>query len=241
MIALPPDASVEALVGALPVARPVLDRLEVPLAPGRTIAELSARAAIPAPELVRLLQGMTRAGLGADLSLGAVLAHVEAAHHVLARRELARAGERLARLARVADDQGTLVREIAGLVTDLEGELLSHMSKEERVVFPYLRALEAAAVAGRPMPVPPFLTLRNPLRVLEREHQAIALYLGRLEAVTGGWRRPAPNGEGSDGDRAGLLAGLRTLAEDLDQHMLLEEHLVFRVASALEPRVLAPD
>ena len=57
------------------------------------------------------------------------------------------------------------------LRVELEADLAPHMMKEERVLFPFIAAM-AATPAGTAIPVP-FGTVRNPIRMMELEHDTV--------------------------------------------------------------------
>lgn len=100
-----------------------------------------------------------------------------------------------------------------GLADHLEAmfqELLSHMMKEEQVLFPML--LEGENLAARP-----------PISMMRFEHDQHGDALARLEALTGNIVAPR---DACNTWRA-LYAGLTQLREDLMQHIHLENNVLF--------------
>ncbi len=100
-----------------------------------------------------------------------------------------------------------------GLADHLEGmfeELLSHMIKEEQVLFPML--LEGNDHMAR-----------SPIAVMRSEHDQHGEALARLESLTDDMTEPA---DACNTWRA-LFAGLRQLREDLMQHIHLENNILF--------------
>ncbi len=87
--------------------------------------------------------------------------------------------------------------------------LLSHMAKEERVLFPMLRAGRAAA---------------PPIAVMRAEHDAHGEALAALRALTDGYRAPA---DACPTWRA-LYLGLESLERELMEHVHLENNILFR-------------
>jgi regulator of cell morphogenesis and NO signaling len=121
------------------------------------------------------------------------------------------------RLAEVEERFGAFARELA-----------HHMEKEERILFPALRALEAEGRAegfhcG---------SLASPLRVMRDDHAGAEEALQALRALTDGYAPP----EWACGTYRSLLEGLRDLDADLAVHVRKEEDLLFPRALALEAR-----
>ena len=59
------------------------------------------------------------------------------------------------------------------LVVEVFDDLIPHMLKEEQVLFPYIGQLETAVSNGNEPPVPFFGTVRNPIRMMMAEHDAV--------------------------------------------------------------------
>jgi regulator of cell morphogenesis and NO signaling len=108
----------------------------------------------------------------------------------------------------------------------LRQELEAHLIKEEWVLFPLVKQLEAARVA-----FPTHCgTVNNPIRVMEHEHETAGAALERLGALTGGYRAPV---DGCASLRA-LYQGLAGLEADLRRHIHKENNILFPRAAALE-------
>ncbi|MBI3925162.1 MAG: iron-sulfur cluster repair di-iron protein [Armatimonadetes bacterium] len=141
--------------------------------------------------------------------------HILFTHHAYLRRELPALGERLARVARVHGDNHPELRQLKALFEELSDELLSHMAKEEQILFP-------AVVNGGHFP------LDGPIQVMMLEHDHAGSLLASMRQLSGGFEPPA---DGCATYRA-LYAGLDALEKDLHQHIHLENNILF-------PRVLS--
>ena len=100
------------------------------------------------------------------------------------------------------------------------------MMKEERVLFPYIRALGAPGGA----PPAPFGTVRNPVHMMMREHDRAAELLATLADATANFSPP----EDACASFRALYAGLAELRLDLLKHVSLENNVLFPKAVALE-------
>jgi regulator of cell morphogenesis and NO signaling len=124
------------------------------------------------------------------------------------------------------------VREVFG---GLQGELLTHMMKEERVLFPFIIELEQAAQDGRAAAEFHCGSVGNPIAVMEDEHASAGQALWLIRRLTDGYRPP---GDACETYRA-LLAGLKELEADLHLHIHLENNVLFPRAAALESSMRA--
>jgi regulator of cell morphogenesis and NO signaling len=54
----------------------------------------------------------------------------------------------------------------------MSADLISHMMKEEHILFPHIVALENAVSNCRPRPKPVFGSVSNPVHMMELEHES---------------------------------------------------------------------
>ena len=152
--------------------------------------------------------------------------HIVNTHHAYTRAALAHLTPLL---AKVTDKHGAHHPELACVTAafeELAQDMEPHMMKEERVLFPYIRAL--ASPAGTPRPF--FGTIRNPVRLMMHEHDRAAELFAEISAATSDFS-PPPDACASF--RA-LYAGLSELRLDLMNHVSLENDVLFPAAIALE-------
>lgn len=105
----------------------------------------------------------------------------------------------------------------------LHEELLLHMDKEERILFPYCIQLEEA----HDLPTFHCGSLKNPVTVMEREHTDAGELLVKLRFLCQDYDPP----EGACATYRVLMTALTELELDLHQHVHKENNLLF-------PRVL---
>ncbi len=101
-------------------------------------------------------------------------------------------------------------RGLAALLKSMHAELLQHMDKEESILFPML------ARGGSPFVV-------HPIGVMRAEHEEHADNLVRLMALTHNAEPP----EGACSTWRQLCSGVRQFAEDLEQHIRIENDVLF--------------
>jgi regulator of cell morphogenesis and NO signaling len=112
-------------------------------------------------------------------------------------------------------------------------ELLSHMAKEENILFPFIDELAAADRAGSRLPVGPFGTVLHPVRVMEADHREALDLMLRLRELSSGFAIP---GDASETYRL-CCAELERFEADLQRHIELENTVLFPAALELEQRL----
>lgn len=100
--------------------------------------------------------------------------------------------------------------ELQRTLLTLADELLEHMTKEEQVLFPWILGGNGRSAGA-------------PIAVMQQDHRRAATLLASLRNLTQGYR--SPPGECSTWCR--LVFGLRELAQDLEEHLLLEDLVLF--------------
>ena len=157
----------------------------------------------------------------ADLPIAELAGYIVETHHGYLYRELPRLHAMSERVAQVHGGHTPSLVEVFDVFCALEKEMLAHMMKEEKVLFPTIVAVSR----GEAAPVP----LVEPICCMMHEHESSGNALARLRALTHGFQPPA---DACNTYRA-LFAGLRELEEDLHRHIHLENAVLFPAAQAL--------
>lgn len=160
----------------------------------------------------------------------ALIRHLVDTHHVYTRDSFERLGALMAKVLARHGDAHPGLAQIASALGALREELIPHLSREEAVLFPYIREVEARRAASKPLGPVPFGSVRNPIQAMNREHEGAGRILAELEARTSGYRPPP---EACASWRA-LYEGMRALQLDLHMHIHLESNVLFPMALRLE-------
>lgn len=155
----------------------------------------------------------------ASWTMGELVDHIVDVHHGYLRRELPRLAGLVDKIAEVHGKGHPELRDVRAVFASLKAELEAHIVKEERVLFPIIKQLEAAT------DLPSFHcgSVDHPIRAMEFEHDDAGAALARLRALTGGYVPPA---DACNTYRA-ALAGLAELEADLHQHIHKENNILF--------------
>lgn len=161
--------------------------------------------------------------------------HIVTKHHEYLKLELPRVGQRVRTVAQVHGSKDpAALRELEAVYEGLWQEMNLHMHKEEMMLFPAIERFEANTQAGTRLPPPPFGSIRNPIAVMEREHDGAGDALGRIRELTRGFEAPSY----ACSTYRAMLEGLQALEADLHTHIHLENNILFPRAIALEARAL---
>lgn len=197
--------------GKIPLAKACADRGVNETA---LLAELEAAVAEGAPE-----QDWSKE------PLGAVLDHVLSTHHAFVKREIPRLVALMDKVYRVhGANHPESIPEMWRIWKRISFELEQHLMKEEEILFPMIRQLEATGSAHGHCG-----GVEGPIRVMEWEHDEHGKAFARLRELAHGYVPPAD----ACGSWRALWSGLDEFEKDLHRHVHLENHVVFPRATEL--------
>ena len=146
-------------------------------------------------------------------------------HHDYLREELGPLGELVDKVERVHGDAHPELHEVADAFEKLAREIPVHLSEEEQLVFPAVRALEREGADEATL-----ATAEAALDGLVDDHESTAVQLDRIRNATDDYEVPrdaCPSYEN-------MLERLKRLERDLHLHVHRENHMLFE---RLEERV----
>lgn len=145
--------------------------------------------------------------------------HIEATHHAYLHAELPRLEALMAKVDGAHGARHPELSFVRATFEELVADLDPHLAKEERILFPAVRAQAdpAAVVAGG------MTDLGGPVRVMLVEHDRAGELLARLRSLTDGYTTPA---DGCASYRA-LYEGLAELEADTHLHVHKENNVLF--------------
>ncbi len=155
--------------------------------------------------------------------------HIEATHHRYLWQELPRLSALIGKVRSVHGARHPELEEVARCYDELRADLEPHLMKEERVLFPMIRELATAHV----MPTFHCGSVRNPISMMEREHDNAGALLARLRELTGGYTSPA---DGCTSYEM-LYRGLAELEADTHLHVHKENNVLFPMVERIERRL----
>jgi regulator of cell morphogenesis and NO signaling len=221
------------IVTANPATARVFERHEIDFCCNgqRPLADACAEAGADIHQLQAELDALdvaasaaARAEPGHDLA--ALIGHIVATHHRYLRRELPRLAELMSKVTVAHGANHPEVYDVATTLAALTDDLLPHLAKEERVLFPLtielLGAVEPTSFHCG--------SILDPLMVMERDHDEVGELLTTLRHQTDGYTPPP---DACPTWRA-LLTGLEELEADIHLHVHLENNVLFPKILELE-------
>lgn len=194
----------------------------------RSVAEACADAGLTPEELMQAIGETPVTDDARDWS-GASLEELQQyildTHHVFTRQAMETVNVLSEKVARRHGPNHPEVLRVREIVVALINDLEPHMMKEEVVLFPYVAAMERGE-----QPSHCFGTVKNPVRMMMMEHDAVGGLLRDLREATSGYALP----EDACLSFRALYERLTELEEDLHKHIHLENNVHFPRAVAME-------
>jgi regulator of cell morphogenesis and NO signaling len=223
---------------ALPQATRVFEKLKIDYCCGghQSLDEACSKAGLEIEQVVRLLEQGEPTPTKSDqiasqsMPLAELADYIVAKHHVFTRDELERLTALLEKVCSVHGMNHPELSLIQSEFQNLRADLEPHMLKEERILFPYITRLEAAATTGAAIPFAPFGSVHNPIAAMMREHDAAGDILKKIRQLSKDFALP----EDACFSYRTLYNALQELEADLHQHIHLENNFLFPRAEEIE-------
>jgi regulator of cell morphogenesis and NO signaling len=151
-------------------------------------------------------------------------------HHRYSRAAIPQLLHQLAHLNTTHGDRFPNFKSVMLLFQHAAREIEQHMRKEEMILFPYFKSLVSAREFSRRRPLAPFVTVGGPISRMEKEHEETAQIFAKIRALLDGFTVPS----GACAMHSTVIKGLEAFANDLHQHVHLENNVLFPRVRILE-------
>lgn len=162
-----------------------------------------------------------------------LMIYIENIHHTYVRESLPIISQYANKVAKVHGHHYIEVVEINQLFHEVANELLSHMQKEEQVLFPFIKQLVQAEKEGRKNTTSPFGTVNNPIQMMEHEHESAGNIFKEISRLSNNYTPP----EGACNTFRALYAKLEEFEQDLHKHIHLENNILHPKSILLEKKI----
>ena len=169
-----------------------------------------------------------------DWELDFLIDYIMNNHHQYVRRMIPVISLHADKVASVHGKNHPETIEIADLFLAVREELESHMMKEERILFPFIKQLYNAKKINEQIAPPPFGTIQNPIRMMEAEHSSAGDALFKIRDLSKNYSTP----EDACNTFKALYSELKEFEEDLHKHIHLENNLLFPKSIEIEKDLL---
>lgn len=212
--ALSTDQQIGQIAVQLPGATAVFRRLKLDFCCGGqvSLAKAAADKGLDANAVLAELAALQRSDAVPEAaSPSALIDHILARYHEVHRAQLPELIRMARRVEAVHRDNPHVPAGLADHLEEMHEELLSHMLKEEQVLFPLLKAGGNNPFVGQP------------IGMMRTEHVDHGEALDKLNALTNDATPP----QGACNTWRALYAGIAQLGDDLINHIHLENNVLF--------------
>ena len=155
-------------------------------------------------------------------------------HHSYVRRTMPDIIAYSLKVATAHGDNHPELYAIRRLLQEVNTELTSHMIKEEKVLFPFIKALEASATTLGNGYHAGLGTIGNPINMMEMEHELAGNKMKEILSLSDNYRVP----EDVCASYQLLYKMIAEFEKDLHTHIHLENNVLFPKAMKLEKNVV---
>lgn len=235
------ETKVKEIVLSNPAATRVLEDAGVDYCCGgnKSLHDACLHANVPAEEILKRLRENSGQVSPSDTNwvsapLAELTRHIRETHHRYVRESIPRVQALAAKVKSRHGSKHQELVEIESLFTRVGQEMIMHMQKEERVLFPYIDAMEKAAQEQGTIEAPFFRTVKNPVHTMMQEHDAAGELVRQIRKASSGY---APPSDACPSFQA-LYRELQQFEADLHQHVHLENNILFPRAVEMETKIL---
>lgn len=208
------DQAIGQIAVQLPGATAVFRRLKLDFCCGGHISlqQAAVDKMLDLDAVLAELSALHRAELPSteDVAPATLIDHILTRYHAVHREQLPELIRMARRVEAVHRDHPSVPKGLAELLEGIEYELLLHMHKEEEVLFPLMRAGAGQSVS-------------QPVAMMRHEHTSHGVMLDSVSARTNDVTPPP----GACNTWRALYAGIVQFAEDLTEHIHLENNVLF--------------
>ncbi|MGM0601610.1 MAG: iron-sulfur cluster repair di-iron protein [Candidatus Rifleibacteriota bacterium] len=166
-----------------------------------------------------------------EAPISALAEHILEKHHSFTKEQLHRLNSLLPEVkAAHGARHGELLTRLQRIYDGLRAELDNHLSKEEQILFPVIKRIQAFINGKGEKPVLQYGSLTSHIRKLEAEHDSAGEALAGLRKTSDNYRLP----DDACMKFKALYDALQNLEADLHEHIHLENNILFPKSIKLE-------
>lgn len=232
MLTVSLDDPIAVLAVRRPGLLPLLDRLGIDYCchGSDSVSQACVRAGVDPARLLAEMEAAAAADRSepspTPITMTELCDSIEQTHHASARSLLDHMSTVAPRVADVHGARHSEFAELNAVIGTLRSDMLDHMVREERVLFPWIRRLETPHA----LRVGPPWSVRRPIDCMIHDHDEVAAALARMRTLTRGFTPPSD----ACGSVTALFNVIRELDQDTRRHVHKENNILFPAAIAAE-------
>lgn len=199
----------------------------------RTLAEACTEKGLRVEAIAEELENRMKAEQGKILPFGSMTAeqlisYILIHHHFYVKQSMPTILSHLEKVALKHGERFPYMTEVLYLFRSIHEEMTMHMHKEEVILFPRIKEIEAVfSIQQKRNFAEGYIA--GPIQVMETEHDHAGELLYRIRELTNGYTPPAD----ACTTFKVSLAELKEFEEDLHRHVHLENNLLFPLAEKI--------
>jgi len=163
-------------------------------------------------------------------ALDFLIDYIVSNHHSYVTNEITTIDHHLQKVVSKHGEKHPELHSIEILFSQLKEDLLVHLQKEEKMLFPYIKKMVMVQNNGLEFPHPPFGTVESPVIVMEHEHDTAGNLMREIRKAADDFTIP----EDACTTFRILYSELADFEADLHVHIHLENNILFPKAIELE-------
>lgn len=168
------------------------------------------------------------------LPMDQLIDHIVKVHHSYVLESIPVLQRYLNKIANVHGANHPELAQVEDSFNQAAENLLSHMEKEEQILFPTIKEMIAAKAAGTEYEGSHCGTVKSPISVMKQEHEAEGDRFEQLSTITKNYSIPAD----ACNTYSYAFQKLQEFEQDLHRHIHLENNILFPEAIKLEKELI---
>lgn len=157
-----------------------------------------------------------------DMSAEQLITYIMIHHHFYVKNSVATIHSHIRKVATKHGERYPHMQQVLDRFSAVVADLLPHMEKEERILFPRIKEIAAESRLGA-LSAADAALLAAPIRMMEAEHDAAGQLMFEIRELTNNYTAPS---DACTTHRV-CLDELKAFEEDLHQHVHLENNILF--------------
>jgi regulator of cell morphogenesis and NO signaling len=219
-----------------PAAVSIFDQFKIDLCQkgNKSLAEACADLHLSTQQVEEKIFGLASfkrlSGDPGKLTLAQVIQRIVRVHHRRVRQDLPGLAEMASQIEKNHAERNPENVPLARLIGQLHREMFDHINREEQVLFPFIALMEEESRLNYPADHACFNTLKTPISRMVEDHEKTCEIMEELRQRTNDFT-PTRN---ACGTKRALFAGLKEFDAASQEHLHLENDILFPRAIAVE-------
>jgi regulator of cell morphogenesis and NO signaling len=163
-----------------------------------------------------------------EMSAEELISYITIHHHFYVKNSVTTIFSHIEKVATKHGDRYPHMKEVSKLFMEVVEDLIPHMEKEEKILFPRIKRLAESVRSGE-LSDSDTMLIDIPIQVMEAEHDHAGQLLYKIRELTNNYTPP----EDACTTHRVCLDELRYFEQDLHQHVHLENNILFPMAKKM--------